>query len=94
MLRASLSLTSETGRHALRLAATAGVAAALVVASGLEDGRWVVLTIFLVLKPDYGSTLHRAPQRAVGTFAGAGIGLAAVQLGHLGPGGSGVRRGS
>ena len=87
LLRASLNLSSEVGRHALRLAAVAGFAAALVLATGAKDGRWVVLTIFLVLKPDYGTTLSRAPQRAVGTFVGAGVGVAAVQLGQLGSGG-------
>ena len=86
VLRASLSLSSEVGRHALRLAVVAGFAAALVLAAGAKDGRWVVLTIFLVLKPDYGTTLSRAPQRAVGTFVGAGVGVAAVHLGQLGPG--------
>ena len=74
------------GRHALRLAVVAGFAAALVLAAGANDGRWVVLTIFIVLKPDYGTTLSRAPQRAVGTFVGAGIGVGAVYLGQLGPG--------
>ena len=87
VLRASMNLSSEVGRHALRLAVVAGFAAALVLAAGAKDGRWVVLTIFLVLKPDYGTTLSRAPQRAVGTFVGAGVGVAAVQLGQLGSGG-------
>ena len=86
-LRANLTLRSEAGRHALRLAAVAGLAEVLVHASGLPSGRWVVLTIFLVLKPDYASTLSRSVHRAVGTALGALLGLAAVQLGHLGQGG-------
>ena len=61
----------------------AGFAEVLVQETGLNVGRWVVLTIFLVLKPDYSSTLSRSIRRAVGTVLGAGLGAAAVQLGHL-----------
>ncbi len=55
--------------------------------TGLSVGRWVVLTIFIVLKPDYSSTLSRSIQRAVGTVLGVGLSAAAVQLGHLDRGG-------
>ena len=46
-----------------------------------------MLTIFLVLKPDYSATLSRGVQRALGTALGAGLGAAAAHLGHLGQGG-------
>jgi len=86
-LRANLTPSTETGRHALRLAAVAGLAEMLVQATGLASGRWAVLTVFLVLKPDYVSTLTRGVHRAVGTALGAALGVAAVQLGQLGQGG-------
>jgi hypothetical protein len=86
-LRANATLTSEAGRHALRLAVVAVLAEAMVQATGLYQGRWVTLTIFLVLKPDYGSTLYRGVQRALGTALGAALGAAAVQLAHPGQGG-------
>ena len=86
-LRANLTLATEAGRHALRVAVVAGVAEVLVQATGLSVGRWVVLTIFIVLKPDYSSTLSRSIQRAVGTVLGVGLSAAAVQLGHLDQGG-------
>jgi hypothetical protein len=85
-LRANVNASSEAGRHALRLAVAAGLAAVLAQATGLTDGRWVVLTVFIVLKPDYNSTLGRSVQRAAGTMLGAGLGAAAAQLGHLGHG--------
>jgi uncharacterized membrane protein YccC len=68
------------------LAVAAGLAEVLVQATGLSEGRWVVLTVFIVLKPDYTSTLYRGVQRAAGTMLGAGLGAAAAQLGHLGHG--------
>jgi Fusaric acid resistance protein-like len=85
-LRANVNASSEAGRHALRLAVAAGLAEVLAQATGLRDGRWVVLTVFIVLKPDYNSTVYRSVQRAAGTMLGAGLGAAAAQLGHLGHG--------
>ncbi len=86
-LRANLIPSGETGRHAVRLAVAAGLAEVIVQATGLYEGRWVVLTIFLVLKPDYTSTVYRSIQRAVGTAVGAGLGAAAAWLAHPSSGG-------
>ncbi len=85
-LRANLGTTTEAGRHALRLAVVAGIAEVLVQATSLPSGRWVVLTVFIVLKPDYASTLYRSVHRAAGTALGAVMGIAGAQLGHLGEG--------
>ena len=81
-LRANVSPAGETGRHALRLAVTAGVAETLVHMTGLYEGRWVVLTVFLVLKPDYTSTVTRGVRRAIGTAAGAGLGALIATVLH------------
>ena len=58
-VRASLGTSSEAGRHALRLAVLAALAEVIAQASGLSHGYWIVLTIFIVLRPDYSSTLYR-----------------------------------
>jgi uncharacterized membrane protein YccC len=81
-LRANLTLSGETGRHAARLAVVAGLAELMVETSGLPEGRWVVLTVFLVLRPDYSTTVSRSIHRAVGTAVGAGLGAAAASLAH------------
>jgi uncharacterized membrane protein YccC len=86
MLRANGGATSEAGRHALRLAVIATLAEVMVQGTGLYQGRWVTLTIFIVLKPDYASTLYRGVQRAAGTMVGAGLGVAAG-LTHAGQAG-------
>lgn len=85
-LRASMGTRSEAGRHALRLAVVAGLAQVIAVADGLPHGYWVTLTVLIVLRPDYGSTVYRGLQRAAGTVLGAGLGVATVLLGHLGNG--------
>jgi uncharacterized membrane protein YccC len=86
-LRANITPSTEAGRHALRLAVVAGLAATLAEVAGWTESRWVVLTTFLVLRPDYGSTLYRGVQRSVGTALGVVLGASAALLGHLGQGG-------
>jgi uncharacterized membrane protein YccC len=83
-LRANVGTSSEAGRHALRLAVVTGLAAVIAQAAGLPHSYWAALTVLIVLRPDYGSTLYRGVQRASGTVLGVGLGLATVLLGHLG----------
>ncbi len=85
-LRASVGVSSEAGRHALRLAVVATVAEVIVRAAGLSHGYWAVLTVFIVLRPDYSSTLYRGLQRAAGTVIGAGLGVCTVLLAKVGDG--------
>jgi uncharacterized membrane protein YccC len=84
-LRASAGTSTEVGRHALRLAVVASSGEIVAQASGLPHGYWIVLTILIVLRPDYASTIYRGVQRAGGTVIGAGLGLATALLLHVGP---------
>ena len=86
-LRANLTTGTEAGRHALRLALVAALVEVLVQATGLYQGRWATLTVFIVLKPDYASTVTRGAQRALGTALGAMLGTVAAYLGHAHLGG-------
>jgi uncharacterized membrane protein YccC len=83
-LRANLGTSSEAGRHAVRLAVVTGIAAMIAHLADLPHGYWAALTVLIVLRPDYTSTLYRGLQRAGGTALGVGLGLATVLLGHLG----------
>jgi uncharacterized membrane protein YccC len=83
-LRANLGISSEAGRHALRLAVIVGLAEVIAQAAHLPHGYWAALTVLIVLRPDYSSTLYRGLQRAGGTVLGAGLGVATVLLGHFG----------
>jgi uncharacterized membrane protein YccC len=82
-LRASLGLSSEAGRHAMRLAVVSSAAYLIAHAAGISHGYWAVLTVLLVLRPDYSSTLYRGLQRAAGTVVGAGLGVATVELARV-----------
>jgi uncharacterized membrane protein YccC len=86
-LRANMTTGTEAGRHALRLALVAALVEVFVQTTGLYQGRWATLTVFIVLKPDYASTVTRGAQRALGTALGAMLGTAAAYLGHAHLGG-------
>jgi uncharacterized membrane protein YccC len=64
----------------IRLMVCTGVAAAITQAISLQRSYWVVLTVAIVLKPDYGSVFARALQRAIGTVAGAVLGAAILAV--------------
>jgi uncharacterized membrane protein YccC len=69
---------------ALRLAASIGVAAVVSDVLPLQRSYWVVLTVAIVLRPDFGSVFARALQRGIGTVVGAVLGaviLAVVPYG-------------
>ena len=82
MLRANMGIRTEAGRHAVRLAVVAALAEAFVQATGMYQGRWAALTVFIVLKPDHASTFTRGLQRALGTVLGAAAGGALVDMAH------------
>jgi uncharacterized membrane protein YccC len=69
----------------LRLMICTGVAAVMSEVLPLARSYWVVLTVAVVLKPDYGSVFARAVQRGAGTVAGAVLGAAILAVVPYGP---------
>jgi uncharacterized membrane protein YccC len=68
----------------IRLMVCVGVAAVASEVLPLQRSYWVVLTVAIVVKPDYGSVFARALQRGIGTIVGSVLGaviLAAVPYG-------------
>ncbi len=79
-------LTSTlTRRFAVRLMACVGVAAVVSEVLPLQRSYWVVLTVAIVLKPDFGSVFARAVQRGLGTVIGAVLGAVIIVLVPYGP---------
>ncbi len=74
LLLENLNWKSNTFRHAIRvsIATTAG----FIVAQFFPLGHsyWILLTIIVILKPNYGLTRKRNYDRLLGTVAGAAIG--------------------
>ena len=62
-----------------------GVAAVLSEVLPLQRSYWLVLTVGIILKPDFGSVFARALQRAIGTVVGAVLGAAILAIVPYGP---------
>ncbi|RJL24782.1 FUSC family protein [Bailinhaonella thermotolerans] len=73
-----------TRMYALRLTLCMAVAAVCTELLPLDRSYWVMLTVGIVLKPDFGSVLARALQRGLGTILG--VVLAAVMVVFVAPG--------
>ena len=69
----------------IRLTLCTGVAAVLSEVLPLARSYWVVLTVGIIMKPDYGSVFARAVQRSVGTVVGAVLGAAILAVVPYGP---------
>lgn len=67
-------------RHALRLATAVGVAETVALAFSIERGYWIVLTVVLVVKPDFSTTLTRGLLRIIGTTAAVVLAGAVLNL--------------
>jgi uncharacterized membrane protein YccC len=70
---------------AIRLMASIGVAVVVSEILPLQRSYWVVLTVAIVLKPDFGSVFARALQRGIGTIVGAVLGAAILAVVPYGP---------
>ncbi|HAM22424.1 MAG TPA: hypothetical protein DCQ04_09130 [Actinobacteria bacterium] len=56
-------------RHATRLAVAVGFAEAITLIFSIDRGYWIVLTVVMVVKPDFSTTLVRGVLRIIGTAA-------------------------
>jgi uncharacterized membrane protein YccC len=74
-----------TRRFAIRLMACVGVAGVLSEVLPLQRSYWLVLTVAIVLKPDFGSVFTRAVQRGLGTVVGAVLGAVIIITVPYGP---------
>jgi uncharacterized membrane protein YccC len=69
----------------IRLTLCTGVAAILSQVLPVQRSYWLVLTVGIILKPDYGSVFARAVQRGIGTIVGAVLGAAILVVVPFGP---------
>ena len=70
---------------ALRLMISMGVAALVSQEFALQRSYWVMLTVAIVLRPDFGSVFARALQRGIGTVVGAVAGALIIAGARGGP---------
>ncbi len=81
ILRANFTLRSATFRHAIRMSAALACATLLYRFFPLDRGYWAPLTVVVVLRPDFSTTITRGLARGLGTLlGGVCIGLLFVLL--------------
>ncbi|MFL6449550.1 MAG: FUSC family protein [Bryobacteraceae bacterium] len=70
ILRANLSFRSAVFRHALRLSIWVGLADALGHSISWDRSYWIPMTVAVILKPDFTTTISRGALRLFGTVTG------------------------
>lgn len=73
IIHANLTLRSLALRHAIRISVTLALAVALYTVFPLQRGYWIPLTVMIVLRPDFSTTVTRGLARGAGTLLGAGV---------------------
>ena len=81
-LRANLNIHSPAFRHAIRLAVCVSIGTAIGRSINTQRNYWLAMTVAVVLKPDFASTVSRGVLRLCGTFCGL---LLATALFHFLP---------
>lgn len=61
--------------HALRVAIAAGIAVALYRTRAVEHGYWMILTVLVIVKPEFAATWLRTLERLIGSVVGGVIAL-------------------
>jgi uncharacterized membrane protein YccC len=69
-LRASATLSSATGRHAVRLAVAVTLTELIAQRAHLPRGYWAVIAAATALRPEFGATFTRGSERLLGTTVG------------------------
>lgn len=76
----NLSWSSIHFKHALRTAITFAAGIGIGLLFPHQKSYWILLTIAVILRPNYSLTLAKANQRVIGTIVGAFIGFGLVSL--------------
>jgi uncharacterized membrane protein YccC len=78
VLRENLSLQSTSFRHASRMAVTMLIGLLVSLKLDHQNAYWILITISVILRPNYGLTKQRGFHRILGTLAGAAFSLTIV----------------
>ncbi|MCF4101668.1 FUSC family protein [Gillisia sp. M10.2A] len=78
----NFSFKSSIFKHSLRLAVVVMLGYALGAYFSVQNAYWILLTIIVIMRPNYGLTKTRSKQRMYGTLIGAAIATGIVLLTH------------
>lgn len=74
----NLNLKSAIFKHSLRIAMVVIVGYAIGAYFSVQNAYWILLTIVVIMRPNYGLTKTRSKQRTLGTLIGAAIAVGIV----------------
>ncbi|TXD95351.1 FUSC family protein [Gillisia hiemivivida] len=80
ILSENFSLKSAIFKHSLRLALVVMVGFTIGAYFSLQNAYWILLTIIVIMRPNYGLTKERSKQRILGTLIGGAIATGIVLL--------------
>jgi|TARA_R110000737_G_scaffold182215_1_gene205613 uncharacterized membrane protein (TIGR01666 family) len=78
----NFSFNSNLFRHSLRLAVALVFAYILGSYLDIHNAYWILLTIIVIMRPNYGLTRERSKDRIIGTLIGAAAAISIVLLTH------------
>ncbi|WP_232778345.1 FUSC family membrane protein [Salegentibacter sediminis] len=78
ILLENLNFDSTIFRHSLRLAVVVLVGFSIGAFFSLDNAYWILLTIIVIMRPNYGLTKERSKQRIIGTLIGGVIAIGIV----------------
>ncbi|MGB3180221.1 MAG: FUSC family protein [Cyclobacteriaceae bacterium] len=76
----NLDINSPIFRHSLRMALTMMAGFLIGRVFQIQNAYWILLTIVVIMRPNYSLTKQRAIQRLYGTLIGAGVAVLIVLL--------------
>ena len=77
-LQENFNFGSLIFRHALRLALVVLVGFSIGALFSIQNAYWILLTIVVIMRPNYGLTKSRTKERIIGTLIGGAIAIAIV----------------
>ncbi|MDT0641749.1 FUSC family membrane protein [Zunongwangia sp. F363] len=80
VLLQNFNFNSTIFRHSLRLALIVVAGFSIGIYFSIQNAYWILLTIVVIMRPNYGLTKERSKQRIIGTLIGGGIAIAIVLL--------------
>ncbi len=78
ILLKNFNFNSTIFRHSLRLAVIVVVGFSIGIYFSIQNAYWILLTIVVIMRPNYGLTKERSKQRIVGTLIGGAIAIGIV----------------
>ncbi len=80
ILSENFSLKSVIFKHSLRLALVVMIGFTIGAYFSVQNAYWILLTIIVIMRPNYGLTKQRSKQRIIGTLTGGAIATGIVLL--------------